>query len=83
MAHPDVAMAAVVGVDHERLGQEVGAAVVLREGASVSGEELEAHVAAAVASFKVPRHWRFVDAMPMTASGKIRKVELEQDFREP
>jgi fatty-acyl-CoA synthase len=83
MAHPDVAMAAVVGVDNARLGQEVGAAVVLHKGASVSAEELEAHVATAVASFKVPRHWRFVDAMPMTASGKVRKVELEQDFREP
>jgi len=81
LTHPGVAMAAVVGVYHPRLGQEPAAVIMPRPGADVSAGELEALVAGQVASFKVPVHWRFVDAMPMTASGKIRKVELEEVFR--
>ena len=83
LTHPGVAMAAVVGVDHPRLGQEPAAVIVRRPGAEVDAEALQAHVAATVARFKVPKHWHFVDAMPMTASGKIRKVELEEAFRAP
>ena len=81
LSHPAVAMAAVVGVEHERLGQEVGAVIQLRPGAVAGEEELEAHVGARIARFKVPRHWRYVEAMPLTVSGKIRKVELEDMFR--
>jgi len=83
LTHPGVAMAAVVGVDHPRLGQEPAAVILCRPGSQPGADELAAHVAAVVASFKVPRHWRFVDAMPMTASGKIRKIELEEAFRAP
>jgi acyl-coenzyme A synthetase/AMP-(fatty) acid ligase len=70
----------VVGVNHPRLGQEVGAVIKLHPGAQASIEELERHVAQCVARFKVPKAWHFVDAMPMTASGKIRKFELEGIF---
>lgn len=83
MQHPAVAMAAVVGVDHSRLGQEVGAVVKLRPGTEPTTESLESHVGKFVASFKIPKVWRFVDAMPLTASGKVRKVELEAMFKNP
>ncbi|MDG2004720.1 MAG: class I adenylate-forming enzyme family protein [Novosphingobium sp.] len=82
LAHPAVAVAAVVGVDHERLGQEPGAVIQLRPDASVSGAELEEHLSTRVARFKIPRHWQFVDTVPLTASGKIRKIELEALFRQ-
>ena len=82
MAHPAVAMVAVVGADHPRLGQDVAAFIQLHPGAQASVAELEAHVRKQVASFKVPRTWRFVDSLPMTASGKIRKVELEELLRQ-
>ena len=80
LSHPAVAMAAVVGVDHERLGQEVGAVVLHRPGQSVEDKELEEHVSNRIARFKIPRHWRRVDQMPLTVSGKIRKVELAPLF---
>ena len=75
-----MALAAVVKVPHERLGHEVGAVVTLAPVASVDFAELESHVAEHVAHFKVPRHWRVLDEMPLTVSGKIRKVELEPLF---
>jgi len=81
MTHPAVAMVAVVGVDHPRLGQEVGAVICFKAGLEAATAELETHVGKFVASFKIPRAWRFVDAMPLTASGKIRKVELEPLFK--
>lgn len=80
MTHPDVAMAAVIGVDDARLGQDVGAVITLRPGANAGVAELERHVAGYVARFKVPKYWHFADSMPMTASGKIRKFELEGIF---
>lgn len=81
LGHPAVAMAAVVGVEHERLGQEVGAVIQFRPGQTAPAEELEAYVEQRIARFKTPRHWRYVEAMPLTVSGKIRKVELEALFR--
>lgn len=77
LSHPAVSMAAVIAVEHPRLGQDVGAVIQLKPGAKAGSAELEAHVRQFVAHFKVPKRWRFVDAMPTTASGKIRKVELE------
>ncbi len=81
-SHPAVALAAVVATPHPRLGQDVAAAITLRPGADASIEELEAHARQLVASYKVPRTWRIVEQMPVTASGKIRKVELEALFAE-
>ena len=80
LSHPAIALAAVVKVPHERLGHEVGAVVTLAPGAEADIAAFEAHVAEAVARFKVPRHWRVLDQMPLTVSGKIRKVELEKLF---
>jgi len=49
-------------------------------GKTVSIEELEAFVSKRVAHFKVPRYWRIVDELPLTGSGKVRKIELESLF---
>ena len=80
LQHPAVVSVAVVGVPDDRYGEVVGAAVQLVPGTDVTTEQLEDFAASRVAHFKVPRHWRIVDEMPLTASGKIRKVELTDRF---
>ena len=79
MTHPDVGLAAVVGVPHERHGEEVKAYVIRKPGALVTEEALIAWCRDNMAAFKYPRIVEFRDAFPMTASGKILKRELKGD----
>ena len=74
--HPAVAEAAVIGLPHPALGEEVGAAVTLKPGASVTTEELRDHVKTQVAAYKYPRHVWIVDALPKGPTGKILKREI-------
>jgi long-chain acyl-CoA synthetase len=74
--HPAVREAAVVGVPHESLGEEVGAAVALKDGAEVDVDELRAFVKERVASYKYPRTIWLVDELPKGPTGKILKREI-------
>lgn len=74
--HPDVLEAAVIGVPHADLGEEVAAAVVLRPEAKTSIEELRGYVKERIAPYKYPRIVKFVTELPKTASGKIAKREI-------
>jgi acyl-CoA synthetase (AMP-forming)/AMP-acid ligase II len=74
--HPAVAQSAVVGVADEHWSEIVRAWVTLRPGTATTAEELAAHCARRLATYKVPAEFRFVDALPMNASGKILKREL-------
>jgi len=79
--HPDVAEAAIVGVPHERLGEEVAAVVRLRDGATVDADGLRAHVAGRLAAFKVPAVVHLTaDALPRNAAGKVLKRELRDEL---
>jgi long-chain acyl-CoA synthetase len=75
--HPAVREAAVLGVPHEEYGEEVAAAVALKEGAEVSPEELRDYVKGHVAAYKYPRHVWFVKELPKGPTGKILKREIE------
>ncbi|WP_443049431.1 class I adenylate-forming enzyme family protein [Streptomyces sp. NBC_00178] len=78
-AHPDVEDAAVLGVPHPVLGEEVAAVVRLRPGASVTADALRAHVGRSLAAFKVPRHVLVSrEPLPRNATGKILKRELRE-----
>jgi acyl-CoA synthetase (AMP-forming)/AMP-acid ligase II len=80
-SHPAVHEAAVFGLPDERLGEIVGAAVVLREGTTLSAEALREHVALHLASFKLPAQvWFRSEALPRIASGKIFKRQLKADY---
>lgn len=77
--HDGVAECTVFGVPDVRLGEEVGVAVYLKEGARVSAGQLREHSARQLAKFKVPRYFWFVDApLPRNASGKFLKRELRE-----
>ncbi len=79
-SHPAVHEAAVFGLPDERLGEIVGAAVVLRDGASLDAGALREHLAQHLASFKLPVHvWFRSEALPRIASGKIFKRQLKAD----
>ncbi|GII87201.1 long-chain-fatty-acid--CoA ligase [Sphaerisporangium siamense] len=76
MTHEAVSLAAVVGVPHESLGEEVKAHVILKPGATLTEEELVEWCRATMAAYKYPRLVEFRESFPMTASGKILKREL-------
>jgi fatty-acyl-CoA synthase len=76
--HPDVADVQVIGVPSEKYGEEVMAWVKLREGAEVTGEELATWCKGKIATYKIPRHWKFVDAFPMTVTGKVQKFKMRE-----
>jgi long-chain acyl-CoA synthetase len=76
MTHPDVSLAAVIGVPHESHGEEIKAVVILEDGATVTEDELVAWGKGQMAAYKYPRVVEFVPNLPMTATGKILKREL-------
>ena len=75
--HPGVREVAVVGVPHEGLGEEVGAAVALKDGATTTPDELRDFVKGQVAAYKYPRHVWIVDDLPKGPTGKILRREIE------
>ena len=79
--HPAVNDAAVIGIPHQVLGEEVGAVVYALPGMDVSEEELRVHVAARLAAFKVPvRVWFRDEPLPRNPAGKILKRDLRTEL---
>jgi long-chain acyl-CoA synthetase len=75
--HPAVSEAAVIGVPDAAMGEEVGAAIVLKPGQQSDADEIRSFVKERVAAYKYPRRIWFLDALPKTATGKILKREIE------
>lgn len=76
--HPDVAFCAVIGIPSEKWGEAVHAVIQPRAGVTGDAARLEAHCRAHLASFKVPRSFEFIAAMPLSAANKILKTELRK-----
>jgi len=79
--HPDVLQSAVFGVPDEKWGEQVAAAVVLKPGRSCDSAALSAFLDGRIARHKVPRVWRFIDAMPVTPTGKVQKFVLRDQLQ--
>ncbi|HTZ08457.1 MAG TPA: AMP-binding protein [Acidimicrobiales bacterium] len=83
LEHPEVVEAAVVGVPHAVLGEDVAAVVVLAPGATVTPEELHRHCAAVLADYKVPRRIAVAAELPRNATGKVLKAQLRDQLTAP
>ena len=77
--HPDVLEAAVVGIPHEVLGEDVTAFVVLRPGSTATPDDLRRHAAAHLADYKTPRWIEIVPELPRNATGKVLKAQLRDN----
>ena len=78
MDHPAVAQVVTFGMPHAMLGEDVAAAVVLKEGQDVSEKELRAFASERLADFKVPRKVIFLSEIPKGATGKIQRIGLAE-----
>jgi fatty-acyl-CoA synthase len=76
--HPKIADVQVVGVPDAKYGEELMAWVKLKDGQSATGEEMQEFSRGQIATFKIPRYWKFVDGFPMTVTGKIQKFIMRQ-----
>jgi acyl-CoA synthetase (AMP-forming)/AMP-acid ligase II len=81
LRHPSVIEAAVFGVPHDDLGEELAAAVTHRVGESVDADTLRAHCAESLAYFEIPTQWRIGDtALPTLAGEKLDKKSIKSDY---
>jgi len=78
MDHPAVAQVVTFAIPHEKLGEDVGAVVVLREGSQATERELRDFVGKRLADYKVPRKILFMDEIPKGATGKLQRIGLAQ-----
>ena len=76
--HPKVGEVAVIGLPHEKWGEEVAAIIRPVSGAVIDKEEMTAYMRASLAPHKSPKHWFVVEAFPLTGSGKIQKFKLRE-----
>jgi len=83
VAHPDVALAAVIGLPDARWGETVGAVLQPVAGAAPSAAQMARWARDRLAAYKVPRRWAVVPGLPLTASGKIQKYRLAEDLFPP
>jgi len=74
----EIADVQVIGVPDEKYGEELMAWVKLRAGAEISAEKLRAFCKGKIATYKIPRYWKFVEAFPMTVTGKVQKYKMRE-----
>ena len=78
MGHPDVSDVQVIGVPDAVYGEELCAWIRLRPGEHTTAEEIQTFCQSQIAHYKIPRYIRFVDAFPMTVTGKVQKFVMRE-----
>ncbi|WP_317195176.1 AMP-binding protein [Carboxylicivirga sediminis] len=76
--HDDIKDVQVIGVPSARYGEEVMAWIIPQQGVTLSGETLHNYCKGQIATFKIPKYWKFVSEFPTTVTGKVRKVEMRE-----
>ena len=80
--HPKVMNVQVIGIPDKKYGEQVLAAIQLKDGQKATPEEFSEFCKGKIARHKIPKYWEFVDSYPMTASGKIQKYKMKEIFSE-
>ncbi|MBF8964609.1 AMP-binding protein [Pontibacter sp. FD36] len=78
LTHEAISDVHVIGVPDHKYGEEVMAWVKLRKGFYATSEDIAAYCKGQIATFKIPKYWKFVEEFPMTVTGKVRKVEMRE-----
>lgn len=78
--HPKVVNVQVLGIPNKKYGEQVLAAIQLKDGQRATPEEFSEFCKGKIARHKIPQYWEFVDTFPMTASGKIQKYKMKETF---
>jgi fatty-acyl-CoA synthase len=78
LTHPDIVDVQVIGVPSEKYGEEVMAWVRVQPNVELTGDALKAFCTGRIAKYKIPAYWRFVDAFPMTVTGKVQKYRMRE-----
>lgn len=79
-SHPDILDVQVVGIPDKKYGEAVAAWICCKKGSELNKEEVQQYCTGQIASFKIPRHIKFVDSFPMTASGKVQKFKMREQM---
>ena len=77
--HPKVSDVQVIGVPDEQYGEEIMACIILKEGETMTADEMKTYIREHMAKHKVPRYVDFVDSFPMNVAGKILKYKMRED----
>jgi long-chain acyl-CoA synthetase len=81
MRNPDISMVAIIGIDDEKLGEEIKAFVVKKKDSNASEEDIRLWTKERIAKYKYPRIIEFIDEMPLSATGKILKKNLKKQLK--
>jgi len=77
-SHDKIKAAQVIGVPHYKYGEEVMAWVILNDNSDITEQALHEYCHGQIATFKIPKYWKFVNEFPTTITGKVRKVEMRE-----
>ena len=78
MDHPNVEQAVTFAIPHDKLGEEIAAAIVLNQQSTTSEQELKTYAASKLSDFKVPRKIVFLEEIPKGATGKLQRIGLSE-----
>ncbi|WP_050606554.1 AMP-binding protein [Clostridium niameyense] len=81
LLHPEVQKAEIIGIPDQRYGEEIAACIILKENSSLNKEDIKKYMSERLAHYKVPKYIKFYNEFPLTDTGKVKKCELKNNFK--